>query len=216
MRNKILISVFLGSCLLAGPAMAEQIILFSNGTSMPIRSHKIQGEMIHVDLGNDGFIAFPASMVDRVVEAGKDVVISPSSAGSNQVVGKVETDPTGSFPVQGQRPAKRQPRASAAATDDAAEFGRDERGMEVHRPFARSGHPAKARLAAVGDRSSFQRRNGDVRRGGKTVIGPTGSPRGSRPTVYGMAVKAGGPTGNSEAVPPPTPSGDSQGSGSGD
>ena len=226
MRQKILISVVLGIFLLAGPAMAEQIVQFANGTSMPIRSHKIQGEMIHVDLGNDGFIAFPVSMIDRVVDAGKDVVISPSSTGNNKVMGRVETDPTGSFPVRGQRPAES---GSARARNEAAlaandpQFDRDERGMAVHRPYAGGGHAAKARMGAVGNRASFQRRDGSVQRGGKTVIGPTGGPRGNRPQVYGMAIKSGGPSGNrpSQATAAPAPSGNaaggnSQGSGSGD
>jgi hypothetical protein len=35
--------------------------------------------MIHVDMGDDGFIGFPMSMVDRVEKAGKDVYVPPSS-----------------------------------------------------------------------------------------------------------------------------------------
>jgi len=69
------------------PAAAEEIIFFTNGTSMPIRSHRIEGDMVHVDLGGNGFMAFPMFMIDRV-EGTDQVELKPSSSrpGSNRMV----------------------------------------------------------------------------------------------------------------------------------
>jgi hypothetical protein len=72
------------------PAVAEEIIYFKNGSSLAIRGHKVTEGMIHVDMGEDAFIGFPMSMVDRVEEAGKDVYVSPSSPSElkrNQMTG---------------------------------------------------------------------------------------------------------------------------------
>lgn len=74
------------------PAAAEEIIYFTNGTSMPIRSHRIEGDMVHVDLGGNGFMAFPMFMVDRV-DGTDQVKLKPSSSrpGSNRMVASART-----------------------------------------------------------------------------------------------------------------------------
>ena len=74
------LKVVLGMLLLAAGSLvfAEEIIYFTNGTAMPIQSYKIIDEMIHVDLGSDGKIAFPERNVERIEEAGHDVYLGPS------------------------------------------------------------------------------------------------------------------------------------------
>jgi hypothetical protein len=66
--------------LMSAPALAEEIIYFTNGSSLPVRGHVVEGEMIKVDLGNDGFMAFPNSVVEKIVQADADVVLRPSLA----------------------------------------------------------------------------------------------------------------------------------------
>jgi hypothetical protein len=65
--------------LVALPALAEEVIHFKNGSSLAIRGHKVTEGMIHVDMGDDAFIGFPMSVVERIESAGKDVYVPPSS-----------------------------------------------------------------------------------------------------------------------------------------
>lgn len=69
---------------LALPAAAEEIVYFTNGTSMAIRSHTVDREMIRVDLGAGSVMAFPISMVERVEKAGRDVFQGPGYRPTNQ------------------------------------------------------------------------------------------------------------------------------------
>ena len=73
---KIVLGMLL--CVAGSLVFAEEIIFFTNGTAMPIKSHKIIDEMIHVDLGSDGKIAFPERNVERIESAGYDVYLGPS------------------------------------------------------------------------------------------------------------------------------------------
>jgi len=67
----------------ASAAFAEEILHFSNGLTLAIRSHVIEDGMIHVDLGGNGLIAFPAAQVERITKAGRDVYLPPSFAMAN-------------------------------------------------------------------------------------------------------------------------------------
>ena len=80
MRAHRSVLVLMALVALALPAAAEQIIHFTNGTSMPIRAHEIRGDMVHIDLGGDAFMAFPYDKVESIVEAGKNVLLPASSA----------------------------------------------------------------------------------------------------------------------------------------
>jgi hypothetical protein len=92
--------------LATAPVLAEEVVYFTNGTSMPIRSHEIRGDMLHVDLGSDAFMAFPLYMVDKIEDAGKEVSLTPSfSAGNKIMAGRTPTT-EGSYPVTGQAPGR--------------------------------------------------------------------------------------------------------------
>lgn len=87
--------------LLATPALAEEIVHFTSGTSMPVRGHVEEGDMIKVDLGDDGFMSFPRSVVDRIEAAEGRVQLPPSpnrnrmfpsSASENRVQGTPSPD----------------------------------------------------------------------------------------------------------------------------
>ena len=85
---------------LALPGVAEEIVYFKSGQSMPIRSHEYLDGMVHVDLGDNSMLAFPKSAIDRIVTAGENVTLQPSyGTVSNRRV----PSPQGSFPVQGTR-----------------------------------------------------------------------------------------------------------------
>ena len=77
---KIALAWLVGVLLIAVlPASAEEIVFFTNGTSMPIKEHVVRGAMVHVDLGSDGFIAFPAAMILRIERAGERVILEASA-----------------------------------------------------------------------------------------------------------------------------------------
>jgi hypothetical protein len=195
-----------------GLAQAEEIIYFTNGTSMPIRDHEVRGDMIHVDLGDDAFMAFPMRMVDRVEKAGKQVILAPSFNGGNKRAGKPKVaDNDGSFPVTAQTPG-RYKRGSAlqdpAGDRDDPTIDRDEHGVTVYRPHAGSGN-AKARLAAAGNQAAIRARTDAARfGGGRKVVG------GKLPSNLGAGAKK--PVGvqqiRGRSGPQSSPSGSSSGS----
>jgi hypothetical protein len=67
-------------------ALAEDVVHFSNGAEMTVRSHAIEKDMVKLDLGGNSFITFPLSMVDKIVSAGKDVFLNPVYHPSNQAL----------------------------------------------------------------------------------------------------------------------------------
>jgi len=153
MRRTVL--AWIGVAMLFGtvPALAEEIIYFTNGSSMPIRSYVLDGDMIKIDMGDNSFIGFPMSMVDRIVKAGQDVMLKPSS-GSNKMVDLGEM-PGASHPVTAMLPSREggqrwkmydDPRAMAASA-----VRRDENGTAVYRPYANSSHPGRRQLGALGN-----------------------------------------------------------------
>lgn len=69
--------------LAAGAAFAGEIVHFTNGTSLPIKTHEVQDGMIHVDLGSNAVIAFPAAQVDRITRDGADVYLRDGGSPAN-------------------------------------------------------------------------------------------------------------------------------------
>ena len=85
--------------LFSGPALAQKVIHFENGTSLPIRDYVIRDSMIYVDLGAEGYIAFPVEMVDHVEQVGVVVPLVPANVTSGVI--RREPDPTRDYPVTG-------------------------------------------------------------------------------------------------------------------
>jgi hypothetical protein len=81
-----LVAVAVGSFPLA--AFADEIVHFTNGAEMTVRSHTVENakDMVRLDLGGNSYIAFPMSMVDKIVSAGKDVFLNPVFHPSNQAI----------------------------------------------------------------------------------------------------------------------------------
>ena len=70
------------------PAVADEIVHFTNGAEMPVRSHTLDKDksMVKLDLGGNSFISFPMSMVDKIVSAGQNVFLNPGFHPSNQAI----------------------------------------------------------------------------------------------------------------------------------
>lgn len=99
---------------------ADQVVYFTNGTSMEIRSHKVDGAMIRVDLGGGSVLGFPNTMVERIEDRGQRVYQNPAFRPANQAVagsssgaGRIDADttaiagvpPGAKFRQAGPRPA---------------------------------------------------------------------------------------------------------------
>ena len=67
-------------------ALADDVVHFSNGAEMMVRSHTIEKDMVKLDLGGNSSITFPISMVEKIVSAGRDVFLNPVYHPSNQAV----------------------------------------------------------------------------------------------------------------------------------
>jgi hypothetical protein len=62
---------------LSGASLADEVVTFTNGTSMPVRSHYVEDGMLHVDLGGNAFLAFPEDMVESI-EVDGEIHLPPS------------------------------------------------------------------------------------------------------------------------------------------
>jgi hypothetical protein len=100
--------------LLAAPTHADEILFFTNGTTMAIKSHLIKEGMIHVDLGSKASMAFPSTMVDRIELSGRPVYAGGKPANQRVAgggMGSMEQDGRMSVPSayragnHGQMPA---------------------------------------------------------------------------------------------------------------
>ena len=176
MRRVRWIPVALALAALALPVFGEEILYFKSGSAMPVVSHEVDGEMIHVDLGDNAFMAFPLTMIDRVERAGKNVMIQRSSTGGTNVM-QPRPDPTGSFPVTGSRQSRQQDenRFDSDPPDADPSVEMDASGVQVYRPWGNSNHPGKARVGlAWNDRileNSGAGYNGATPVGNRHVIG---------------------------------------------
>jgi len=142
MRNKGFVIAILLMAFAAGFASAEEVIYFTNGTAMPIRSHKVEGDQIKVDLGDNGFMAFPSSVVEKIEKA-PGVVLMPST-GSNKMF---PSDP--STRVYGASP--RQASSTWALPTQPGEDRRNSSmravgGVVSNAPYAEDDHPAARKL----------------------------------------------------------------------
>jgi hypothetical protein len=181
MRGARPVLLLLAVVCLIGPAMAEEILYFTNGTAMPVRSHRIENGMIHVDLGGNALMAFPENMVERIESADGSVSLPPSNLiqntkGSVQRTtashqrGDVKTTTRG----EGDQQFKVIERSSAPEVET------DENGVAIYRP--RTNHPAKRRVGATGNLAglgvaSGQRYEGATQMGTKYVVDTPRNPR---------------------------------------
>jgi len=156
MRQKILWSGLALALLLGGPAVAEEIVHFANGTTMVIMDHRVEEGMVHVRLGVDSSIAFPADSVDRITKAGKEVfdgsALEPGAHKNKMVAGPANTTPVIDTRVSG-RPMSHQIRGEWIGNEvrNNPHVVRDPKtGIAAYRPFPNNEHPGLAALQATG------------------------------------------------------------------
>jgi len=170
MRRIRWIPVALALLALALPVCAEEILYFKSGSAMPVVSHKVDGSMIHVDLGDNAFMAFPLTMVDRVERAGKNVMLQRSNTGGTNVMAS-RPDPTGSFPVRGSAQSRKSDRRRFDDQEKSADglVEMDASGVQVYRPYGNSSHPGKRKVGLAWDERVLQNSGAGYR--GATPIG---------------------------------------------
>lgn len=87
----------LAGCLVASAiifpaaARADEVVSFTNGAEMTVKSHVVDQatEMVKLDLGGNNSISFPINMVDKIVNAGKNVFLNPVYHPQNQAIAGV-------------------------------------------------------------------------------------------------------------------------------
>jgi len=94
MRRIRAFAVLISAFAFASGAWAEQVIHFTNGTSLPVSSYRIEGDMVHVDLGGNAMMAFPKALIESF-ETTDQVRIAPSSpkpGGSGRMIASSSKD----------------------------------------------------------------------------------------------------------------------------
>jgi len=170
MRRVRWILLALALSALALPVFGEEILYFKSGSAMPVVSHKVDGDMIHVDLGDNAFMAFPLTMIDRVERAGKNVMLQRSNTGGTNVI-QARPDPTGSFPVSGSRQSRHdeQSRFNGDPQDADPSVEMDPSGVQVYRPWGNSNHPGKRKVGLAWNERVLENSGAGYR--GATPIG---------------------------------------------
>ena len=79
-RGRILGTVLVFALASAAPVLADEIVHFTNGTFMPIRSHTIEEGMVRVVLGAESEMAFPVGLVEKIDANGREILISARPA----------------------------------------------------------------------------------------------------------------------------------------
>ena len=124
-------------CLAALPSRADEILFFANGTTMAIKSHMIKDGTITVDLGAKAQMAFPASSVDRIEQAGRAVYTTGGKMANQAVAGSGQPF-GGSTEQDGRAQVPAQYRAGGAAYPQT--------GSNEGVPASAMGSPVKGRL----------------------------------------------------------------------
>jgi len=212
------IAISLAVFLFALPSVAEEIVYFKSGQSMPIRSHENLDGMVHLDLGDNGMLAFPEATIDRIEIAGKEVALQPSyGTASNRRV----PSPQGSFPVTNTQ------RANVEIPMDRSEESPIETdpntGLAQYRPQGKSTAKNRRRVAVYGNTAVLGAHptrqgngatfTGTTQVGRRHVIGGITPPRGGaaqNPNIPEMVSVIQKPRGAGDEVKPtrPTPSQD--------
>jgi hypothetical protein len=72
--SRPLLALAIGIAWLAAvPAAAQEVVYFTNGTTMVAHSHALKDGMIELTLSTNARIAFPQAMVEKIEKAGREV-----------------------------------------------------------------------------------------------------------------------------------------------
>jgi hypothetical protein len=213
----------------AGIAAADEIVYFTNGTAMAIRSHKLENDMIRVDLGNNSAMAFPVSMVEKVESAGRNVFQNPTFGPANQAVGPVGTSGGGThYPAEAQGAVTGYATTPSRNRQSASARRRERMDPEEQLAMAAQGNPAPAetsagptaaarRMRVIGRTNGVPGEDGTFQRGGLTVIGSPGIPTDPAGATTRKPIVSFGPkTTETIEAPEPTPDADEPAEGNDD
>jgi hypothetical protein len=122
-------------------AFASEVVHFKNGSQMAVLAHSVSEGMVHVVLGPESTIAFPADMVERIVSSSGEETFAhdgnaPSSVRNQRVAGDARS-PVVDTRVGG-RPMAHQVRGRWIGNEleGNPHVGRDPgSGLAVYRPF---------------------------------------------------------------------------------
>ena len=202
MRKKSLI--LLGMVVAVGvtvPSFADEVVHFTNGSTMAVRSHEVEEGTITVEIGKDSYMSFPMSLVERIEKSGRAVFNADGT--SNRMV-----DTPRNVSMTGIRPPRhrdgvqrRQESDGDADVDPNPDLVTTSGGLTAYRPEAKSGHKAKSEVRFTGNMAVLGGQEQNPRTGHGTVPktrigGVTGSPRRKPPAV---------PLAPSRSSPPPPP-----------
>jgi len=79
----LLVFVIAGS----GAVLAGEVVHFTNGTFMPIKSHAVENGMVRVVLTSDSEMAFPIGLVEKIDAGGRDIIINQLGSTASVVEG---------------------------------------------------------------------------------------------------------------------------------
>lgn len=200
--------VALLAVLLAASAWADEVIYFTNGTSLPIRSHRIESDMISVDLGADARMAFPVYMVDKIESAGRNVFLNPTYHPANQAVGAAAGSgeaaaedvalPAPDLTVSGAGSVPSRFRSPKQRPDAAGESQYTDIGART----SDRGNIASGRFRAMGNRASRMSGPEDAEKRGLTVQAPSKGRTGLARFSSRTAPAAARPSGTETAETP--------------
>jgi hypothetical protein len=165
--GRSLLWLLVPGALIAAPAMADEVVHFTNGTVMPISSHSVEKDMLSVELGGSSKMAFPLYMVDKIEAYGRSVFLNPTYHPTNQAVASVDSSgapgPATPRPVTGEGSVPSRFRlpstARASANPDGRSGGWDSVGVAGASANASAGLEREPPpVISVGDRTEMQLR----------------------------------------------------------
>jgi hypothetical protein len=146
--RKSLIWVSLVVLAASAPALADEIVYFTNGTTMVIETHEVDEATgnLRVQLPGAGMMEFPLDQVTKIEDA-RGAVSIPGQSANVVVRGR-------NHRIEGSRPARHrreewQPTLGSKAPDN--EFGVSS-GIVTTRPFGADATPNKRQISVTGRR----------------------------------------------------------------
>jgi hypothetical protein len=133
----------------AGPLLAQEVVYFTNGTTMPVMSHDVEDGMVHVALSPGSSMAFPMDQVDRIVKGGEEVFNSSlmdASTIKNRMHAGARVTPVMDTRVSG-RPMSHQINGEWSGNKLVGNpnVERTQGGMAVYKPYAGTGQANESR-----------------------------------------------------------------------
>lgn len=201
MRGRFLISVSCVLVLAAVPALAEEIVHFTNGTTMIIEAHEVDGDNLRVELSGKSFMEFPLDQVSKIETAQGDVVPRP---GANRMLPSNAASHRGI--VRGAVPSRHrrgQWRSNQPGGSNDGRVGATKSGVAVYRPHG-SDKPNMQKIGLTGRRELTHARSSNSARPGLAGTTKLGSrhvlpPKNTsvRPAPVGVSLaKSGNGSGN--------------------